>query len=57
MKVYVDDMLTKSPSIEQLLLDLQEIFNVLRLYNMKLSPEKCTFEVGAGKFLGFLISE
>ena len=56
MKVYVDDMLVKSPTIEQHIKDLADTFAPLRLYNMRLNPEKCTFEVEAGKFLGFMVS-
>ena len=37
--------------------DLQETFNMLRTYNMKLNPSKCAFEVTAGKFLGFMVSQ
>ena len=37
--------------------DLKETFNTLRSHNMKLNPNKCTFEVTAGKFLGFMVSQ
>ena len=37
--------------------DLQETFNTLRSYNMKLNPSKCVFGVTAGKFLGFMVSQ
>ena len=56
MEVYVDDMLVKSTTMEHHLRDLRETFTDLRLYNMKLNPEKCTFGVEAGKFLGFMVS-
>ena len=36
--------------------NLQETFNTLRLYNMKLNPSKCVFSVVSGKFLGFMVS-
>ena len=51
MEVYVDDMLVKSTTMEHHLRHLEETFFDLRLYNMKLNPDKCTFEVEAGKFL------
>ena len=57
MEVYVDDMLVKSPTVEQHIKDLTETFASLRLYNMRLNPEKCTFGVEAGKFLGFMVSQ
>ena len=37
--------------------DLQETFDTLRSYNMKLNPSKCVFGVTAGKFLGFMLSQ
>ena len=57
MKVYVDDMLVKILTIEQHIKDLVDTFASLRLYNMRLNPEKCTFGVEAGKFLGFMVSQ
>jgi len=36
--------------------DLKEVFEELYKYDMHLNPEKCTFEVGRGKFLGFMIT-
>ena len=36
--------------------DLQETFDTLWQYNMKLNPSKCTFGVSLGKFLGFMVS-
>ena len=56
IQVYVDDMLVKSVRENDHLCDLQEIFNTLRSYNMKLNPSKCVFGVTAGKFLGFMVS-
>ena len=56
VEVYVDDMLVKSLDEGKHLDDLQETFNTLRWYNMKLNPSKCTFGVASGKFLGFMVS-
>ena len=56
VEVYVDDMLVKSLDKGRHLDDLQEIFNTLRRYNMKLNPSKCAFGVASGKFLGFMVS-
>ena len=52
VEVYVDDMLVKSLDEGKHLDDLQETFNTLRRYNMKLNPSKCAFGVASGKFLG-----
>ncbi|XP_024024878.1 uncharacterized protein LOC112092580 [Morus notabilis] len=56
MKVYVDDMLVKSARAAQHITYLEEMFNVLKRYHMKLNPLKCAFGVGSGKFLGFMVS-
>ena len=57
VQVYVDDMLVKNVRENDHLSDLQETFNTLRSYNMKLNPSKCVFGVTAGKFLGFMVSQ
>ena len=56
VEVYVDDMLVKSLDEGKRLDDLQETFDTLRQYNMKLNPSKCAFGVSSGKFLGFMVS-
>ena len=55
VQVYMDDMLVKSIREDDHLNDLQETFHTLWSYNIKLNPSKCTFEVTAGKFLGFMV--
>ena len=50
-------MLVKSVRENDHLSDLQETFDTLRSYNMKLNPSKCVFGVTAGKFLGFIVSQ
>ena len=57
VQVYVDDMLVKSRQEEDHLRDLNETFDTLRSYNMKLIPGKCAFGVTAGKFMGFMVSQ
>ena len=56
VEVYVDDMLVKSQDEGKHLDDLQETFDTLRQYNMRLNPSKCAFGVSSGKFLGFMVS-
>ena len=56
VQVYVDDMLVKILHEKDHLNDLQETFDTLRSYNMKMNPSKCAFGVTAGKFLGFMVS-
>ena len=57
VKVYVDDMLVKSAKESSHLDGLQETFETLRLYDMKLNPSKCMFRVSSRKFLGFMVSQ
>ena len=56
VEVYMDDMLVKSREEENHLDDLEETFNTLRQYSMKLNPTKCAFGVSFRKFLGFMVS-
>ncbi|KAI3827873.1 hypothetical protein L1987_01961 [Smallanthus sonchifolius] len=37
--------------------DLRDAFDILYQYNMKLNPSKCHFGVGAGKFLGYMVTK
>ena len=57
IEVYVDDMLVKNARETQHLDDLQETFDTLRQYKMKLNPRKCAFGVASGKFLSFMVSQ
>nr|KYP44308.1 Transposon Ty3-G Gag-Pol polyprotein [Cajanus cajan] len=45
MEVYVDDMVVKSHDIARHVVDLAEVFQQLRRYDMRLNPEKCVFGV------------
>ena len=45
MEVYVDDMLVKIREAKTHLADLQEAFDTLKRYKMKLNPVKCLFGV------------
>ena len=56
VQVYVDNMLVKSLREDGHLGNLQETFDTLRTYNMKLNLSKCAFGVTAGNFLGFMVS-
>ena len=56
MEVYVDNMLAKSVAAVDHIDHLQETFNILRSYHMKLNLEKYAFGVGLGKFLSFMVN-
>ena len=49
-------MLVKSLQKEDHIIDLRETFALFRKYNMNLNLAKCTFRVGSGKFLGFMVN-
>ncbi|XP_025703138.1 uncharacterized protein [Arachis hypogaea] len=57
IEVYIDDMLAKTESGEQLTDDLKVIMNTLRKHQMRLNPTKCAFGMEAEKFLGFMITQ
>jgi len=57
VQAYVDDMVVTSQERDQHVSDLEELFATIAKYRLKLNPEKCVFGVGAGKFLGFLLTE
>ena len=57
MEVYIDDMLIKSKERPDHANHLQQAFDLLRTYGMKLKPVKCTFGVSAGRFLGFMMTQ
>ena len=56
-KVYVDDMLAKSESEDDHIVNLRKLFERLRKFKLRLNPAKCTFGVKSGKLLGFIVSE
>ena len=57
IEVYIDDMLVKSKERPDHAEHLQEAFELLRAYIMKLNPSKCAFGVSAGRFLGFRVTQ
>ncbi|KAI3443927.1 hypothetical protein Pfo_000592 [Paulownia fortunei] len=57
IEVYINDMLVKSKLASNHVSDLEECFNILRTYQIKLNPAKCTFGVRGEKFLGYMISQ
>ncbi|CAJ2659659.1 unnamed protein product [Trifolium pratense] len=57
LEVYMDDMIVKSEEEVDHTAHLKRVFDQARKYNMRFNPEKCTFGVKAGKFLGFYLTE
>lgn len=57
MEVYIDDLFAKSLKAKDHVYDLRGTFNILKKYNIKLNPEKCSFGVSSGKFLGSMVTK
>lgn len=56
VEAYIDDIIVKSKTYVEHIQHLEKAFSLMRKYNMKLNLVKCTFEVSAGKFLGFMVT-
>ncbi|RDX69353.1 Retrovirus-related Pol polyprotein from transposon 17.6, partial [Mucuna pruriens] len=57
IELYVDDMVAKSEGGENHYETLGRVFKVLRRHQLRLNPEKCSFGVQAGRFMGFMLTE
>ncbi|GJS36829.1 reverse transcriptase domain-containing protein [Tanacetum coccineum] len=57
LEVYVDDLVIKNRTEQEIIRDIEETFRTLREINMKLNPKKCTFRVEEGMFLGYKKSD
>ena len=56
VEVYIDDMVMKSKLVSEHLTDLTSIFEILREHKLHLDASKCSFGVGSGKFLGYMVT-
>ncbi|GJY00048.1 reverse transcriptase domain-containing protein [Tanacetum coccineum] len=56
LEVYVDDLVIKSLTEDEVVRDIEETFKTLRKINMKLNPKKCTFGVEEKMFLGYQVN-
>ena len=56
IKAYIDDMVVKSKVVSKHVRDLEVIFGVLRKHKLRLNASKCSFGVGYGKFLGYMVT-
>lgn len=56
MEVYIDELVVKSKSRDDLIFDLTKTFNYLRQNKIMLNTKKHVFVVEAGKFLSFMVS-
>nr|GEV16690.1 reverse transcriptase domain-containing protein [Tanacetum cinerariifolium] len=55
-EVYFDDLVVKSHTKAKMVRDIEETFRTLRKINMKLNPQKCSFGLAEGVFLGYVIT-
>jgi hypothetical protein len=55
-KVCVDDVVVKTRSDDEFIVDLTETFENLRRFKWRLNTPKCVFSVPLGKLLGFIMS-
>ncbi|GJY64581.1 reverse transcriptase domain-containing protein [Tanacetum coccineum] len=56
LEVYVDDLVIKSCTEQEVIRDIEETFKTLREINMKLNLKKCTFGMREGTFLGYKVN-
>ena len=56
IEAYIDDVVIKSKSADNLIADLEEMFANLKRYRWKLNPSKCIFGVPSGILLGYIVS-
>ena len=55
-EIYIDDMAVKSKIVSEHLGDLRTIIEILRKYKLWLNASKCSFGIGSGKFLGYMVT-
>ena len=56
IEVYIDDVIVKSKVVSEHVEDLTNIFGILRKHKLRLNASKCSFGVGSGKFLGYMVT-
>ena len=56
VKAYIDDVVVKSKTADNLITDLKETLANLKRYRWKLNPSKCIFVVPSGILLGYIVS-
>ena len=56
VEAYIDDVVVKSKTADDLIADLEETFANLKRYRWKLNPSKCIFGVPSGILLGYIVS-
>ena len=55
--IYLDDLIIFSSSFQEHLNRLQQVFQRIRDYGLKLSPKKCSFFMKKVKYVGHIVSK
>ena len=55
IEAYIDTMVVKSKMEFEHVNDLGNILETLRRHKLRLNASKCSFGVGSGKFLGYMV--
>ena len=56
VEAYIDNVVVKSKTANNLITDLEETFANLKRYRWKLNPSKCIFGVPSDILLGYIVS-
>ena len=56
IEIYIDDMVVKSKVESKHVNDLGNIFRILRRHKLRVNASKCSFGVGSGKFLRYMVT-
>ena len=56
IEVYINNMVVKSKKVSEHIRDLTNIFEIPRGHKLRLNASKCSFGVGSGKFLGYMVT-
>ena len=56
IEIYINDMVVKSKVVSKHMGNLGNIFEILRRHKLRLNASKCSFGMGLGKFLGYMVT-
>ena len=54
--MYIDDIVVKTKVEFEHIDDLENIFKILRKHKLRLNVAKCSFGMGYGKFLDYMVT-
>ena len=57
IEIYINDMVVKNKLESKHVNDLGNIFEILMWHKLRLNASKCSFGVGLGKFLGYMVTD